>query len=144
MEINRLFFVLFFVASMAHAQTLLIATRGEPATHTIIRPADASQSQVYAAEEFQRFTEEMTGVKLAIATDEGPLPERAVLLGETRHTVALLGAQPDVHNLGADGFRLVVKQSHLLIVGGPDRGTLYGVYETLERYGGCRWYTSWH
>ena len=24
------------------------------------------------------------------------------------------------------------------------RGTLYGVYETLERFGGCRWYTSWH
>ena len=24
------------------------------------------------------------------------------------------------------------------------RGVLYGVYELLERYGGCRWYASWH
>jgi hypothetical protein len=24
------------------------------------------------------------------------------------------------------------------------RGTIYGVYETLERHGGCRWYSSWH
>lgn len=24
------------------------------------------------------------------------------------------------------------------------RGVLYGVYETLEKYAGCRWYASWH
>ncbi|MCX6877658.1 MAG: DUF4838 domain-containing protein [Verrucomicrobia bacterium] len=128
----------------AAAQPLTLATRGQAAAYTIVRPADASPSQIYAAEELQKFTEELTGVKLPIVGDDGALPERAVLLGNTRHTAALLGGPADLKALGDDGFRLRTCPPHLLIVGGPVRGTLYGVYETLERFGGCRWYTTWH
>ena len=53
---------------------------------TIVRPADASPSQVYAAEEMQRFTKEMTGAQLPIIADDQPLPAKAILLGVTRHT----------------------------------------------------------
>ncbi|HNX36224.1 MAG TPA: DUF4838 domain-containing protein [Kiritimatiellia bacterium] len=126
------------------AQDLTLATRGQPATYTLVRAAGASPSQVYAAEEFQTFTEKLTGVKLPLVTDEAPLPARAILLGQTRHTDAVLGAPADLSALGMDGFRIVTKPPHLLILGGPVRGTLYGVYETLERFGGCRWYSSWH
>ncbi|MDD4101554.1 MAG: DUF4838 domain-containing protein [Kiritimatiellae bacterium] len=131
-------------AAMTQAQTLPLAVRGQPASYTLVRPADASPSQLYATEEFQRFTEEMTGVKLQIVTDAEPLPAKAVLLGDTRHTATLLGAPAELDRLGADGFRLVAKRPHLLVIGGPVRGTLYGVYEVLERFGGCRWYASWH
>jgi hypothetical protein len=126
------------------AQDLTLATRGLPATCTLVRPVHASPSQLHAAAEFQRFTEQMTGVRLPIITDEGPLPESAVLLGDTRHTAQLLGGPADLRGLGEDGFRLVCRPPHLLILGGPVRGTLYGVYETLEQFGGCRWYSSWH
>jgi hypothetical protein len=126
------------------AQNLTLATRGQPAAYTIVCPANVSTSQLYAAEEFQKFTEQMTGVKLPIIKDDGPLPEHAVLLGETRHTAKLLGGNADVAALGADGFRLKSCPPHLVIFGGPVRGTLYGVYETLERFGGCRWYATWH
>ena len=44
----------------------------------------------------------------------------------------------------SDGFRLKVDGSRLYIVGSAERGTLYGVYEFLERFVGCRWYASWH
>jgi hypothetical protein len=44
---------------------------------------------------------------------------------------------------GTDGFRLRVEDSSLEISGGK-RGILYGVYELLEKYGGCGWYASWH
>ena len=37
----------------------------------------------------------------------------------------------------------MARPPHLLVVGSPDRGALYGVYELLERFGGCRWYASW-
>jgi len=132
------------LANMADAQPLTLAARGQPAACTIVRPADASPSQIYAVEELQKFTEQMTGVKLPIVADDGPLPERAVLLGVTRHTAKLLGGPADLKALGDDGFRLKTCPPHLLIVGGPVRGALYGVYETLERFGGCRWYTTWH
>ena len=124
------------------AQQLTLATRGQPALYSIVKPAVASPSQQYAAEELQKFTEQMTGVKLPIVTDEAPLPGQAILLGNT--TEKLLGAPADLAALGEDGFRLKTCASHLLVMGGPARGTLYGVYELLERFGGCRWYTTWH
>ena len=46
-------------------------------------------------------------------------------------------------DVGTDGFRLVARPPHLLVIGSRERGTLYGVYELLERFGGCRWYSSW-
>ncbi len=143
---NRsLLVVLVLLATVrAAAQDLTLAVRGQSAACTIVRPATTSPSQRYAAEELQRFTEQMTGVKLPIATDEGPLPPRAVLLGDTRFTAELLGGPADVKSLGEDGFRLVSRGERLLVLGGPVRGTLYGVYELLERFGGCRWYSSWH
>jgi hypothetical protein len=143
---NRILFAVLCLAAAAcaPAQELTLAARSQPAACTIVRPTSASPSQVYAAEELQRFTEQMTGVRLPIATDEAPLPARAVLLGNTRYTAELLGAPADVGALGDDGFRLVRRGDRLLVLGGPMRGTLYGVYELLERFGGCRWYSSWH
>ncbi len=126
------------------AQPLTLAVRGQPAACTIVRSLTASPSQIYAANELQKFAEKMTGVKLPIITDDAPLPGSAIVLGETRHTAQLLGGSVDLAALGEDGFRLKTCPPHLLIIGGPVRGTLYGVYELLERFGGCRWYTSWH
>ena len=137
--------LLMFVSFSASAEE-----RGIPLTadgrsqFAIVLPANASPSQAYAAEELQRFTEEMTGVELPILADDQPLPAKAILLGVTRHTEAVLGSAPDLGKLGDDGFRLVTKPPHLLIIGSPVRGTLYGVYELLEKYGGCRWYAKHH
>ncbi len=122
---------------------LTLAHNGRSA-FTIVRASAASPSQVYAAAELQRFLREMTGAELPIRTDEAPLPEQAILLGATAYTEQVLGSEPDVAALGEDGFRLVTAGDHLCIIGGPARGTLYGVYELLERHGGCRWYASFH
>ena len=144
MKTHLLILVTALATSGFAAQNLTLATRGQPAACTIVRPANASPSQVYAAEEFQKFTEQMTGVKLPIITDDAPLPERAVLIGITRYTAGMSPVAMDLKSFGDDGFRLICCPPYLLIIGGPVRGTLYGVYETLERFGGCRWYTTWH
>lgn len=111
---------------------------------SIVRSRAASPSVVYAAEELQKFIRQMTGAELAIRADDEPLPVKAILLGETAYTERVLNAKPDVAALGADGFRLVTAGDHLCVLGGPARGTLYGVYELLERHWGCRWYASFH
>lgn len=126
------------------AQAGLDLVTGGRSDYVIVRPAAASGCQVHAAEELRDFLRAMTGAELAIVTDEGPLPARAILLGVTRHTQAVLGAAPDLAKLGDDGFRIVTRAPHLLLLGSPVRGTLYAVYELLERYGGCRWYASFH
>jgi hypothetical protein len=144
MNANTLLLGAVLLAGPLFAQNLTLATRGQPATCTIVRPANASPSQLHAAEEFQRFTEQMTGVKMPIITDDAPLPKSAILLGATRHNAQILGSPVNLKSLGDDGFRLLCRPPHLLILGGPVRGTLYGVYELLEQFGGCRWYASWH
>ena len=122
-----------------------VAVRGQSAEYVIVTSANASASQRYAAKELQDFAQRTTGVWLPIVADDGPLPTKAILLGKTKYTEGLL---PDVGNtlagLGEDGFRLVACSPHLLVVASPVRGTLYGVYEILERFAGCRWYASWH
>ena len=131
--------------SAASAADMNLAVRGESATYAIVIPEAASPSQRYAAEELRDFTERVTGVALPIVTDAEPLPEKAILLGETRHTDALLNERgAEAAGLGEDGFRLVARPPHLLVIASPVRGTLYGVYEILERFAGCRWYASWH
>lgn len=43
-------------------------------------------------------------------------------------------------DLGDEGFRLYVSDGTLHVVGGK-RGSIYGVYELLERFGGCGWFS---
>ena len=133
------------------AAGIQIAVRGQPAEYTIVVSETASPSQKYAAEELRDFVERTTGVRLPIATDASPLPAKAIILGDTRHSAAVLEAAgaplPRVGgpgDIGTDGFWLLACPPHLLVMGPPERGTLYGVYELLERFAGCRWYASWH
>ncbi|MBI2302112.1 MAG: DUF4838 domain-containing protein [Armatimonadetes bacterium] len=136
--------VLLLAAAATQAQDGgLTLVRDGKSSYTIVRPADSSPSQIYAAEELQKFTREMTGAELPIVTDEQPLPANAILLGKTRYTEQVLGGLPGLAQMGEDGFGLATLPPHLVILGSPVRGTLYGVYELLERYGGCRWYSSW-
>jgi len=130
-------------AVLAEESGLLLAAHSA-SQFTIVRPAAASPSQVYAAEELQRFAKQMTGAELPIITDDQALPAKAILLGVTRHTETVLGEPLDLSKLGDDGLRIVTRAPHLLIIGSPVRGTLYGVYELLEKYGGCRWYAKHH
>jgi len=134
-------FTLLLAAATTH---LTLAERGAAPTRTIVLPHQPSVSQRYAAEELRAYIKEMTGVEMPITSDEGELPPAAIIIGETRHTDGALGTRTDISVLGDDGFRLVAKPPHLIVLGSTVRGCLYGVYELLERHGGCRWYASWH
>ncbi len=120
----------------AKAADLVIAERGKASEYSIVVPAKASPSQKYAAEELRAFTEKSTGVILPIVTDADPMPPKAIVLGITKWT----NEKEPAHE---DGFRIVAKTPHLFIIGSVARGTLYGVYEFLERFAGIRWYASW-
>ena len=131
---------------------IMIAVRGEDSPYTIVMPTKDAPAQHYAAVEIRDFIADATGVKLSITTDAEQLPPKAILVGDTKYTAELAGSVfPNAprHTDGNpasqdDGFRIVVKPPHLLIIGSPSRGALYGAYEFLERFVGCRWYASWH
>src|SRR5438876_7428975 len=50
--------------------------------YRIVIPANAIPAERYAAEELQRYLEGMSGGKLPIGTDTGPIESREILLGE--------------------------------------------------------------
>ena len=122
--------------AFASAGGLVLAERGKVAEYSIVIPEKASPPVKYAAEELRDWTEKTTGVILPVvaavgeALGDGALPAKAIVLSAGMGTT--------------DGFRLEVGGSRLRIVGDNSRSTLYGVYEVLERFAGCRWYASWH
>ena len=110
---------------------IVLSERGREARYSIVLPDSPPPVTQYAAEEFQVWTERLTGVRLPIVTNA--TPERAVYVGGME--------EPD---LGDDGFRLKAKGENVYIIGSAARGVLYGVYELLEKYGGIGWFSSWH
>ena len=138
---NKLVAVALLFAA-AYVEAFTIARKGQPPECAIVIPQPTTEAVKYAQEELRLHVERMTGVKLDFATDAQPLPDCAILLGNTRWTKELLGEDFDMAKLGTDGFRLVVKGNRLLVLGSDVRGALYGTYELLERFGGCGWYSS--
>ena len=126
------------------AGELTLAERGKPSAYVIVCSEKASESERYAAEELRDFFAKMAGVWLPIATDAKPIPRKAIVVGETKLTEREPWATELLSKLGEDGFRLEVRDGRLLVFGSRVRGALYGVYEILEKYAGCRWYASWH
>jgi len=124
----------------AGAAPLVLADRGR-SDFVIVRSAAASPSEVHAADELQSFLEQISGAKLPIRADAGPVGAHEIMLGNNAHLQTLQhGINLDV--LGDEGFTMRIVGPHLVIVGGRLRGTMYGVYTFLEEQLGCRWYSS--
>jgi Domain of unknown function (DUF4838)/Glycosyl hydrolase family 67 N-terminus len=108
--------------------------------YSIVTAPDAPAAEQRAARELQYFLEQMNGTKLPIVTTPEKIPRKAIFVGRS---AALESIQPDIafDALGTEGFVLKTVGSHLVIVGGRPRGTMYGVYTYLDKLG-CRWFTA--
>ncbi len=111
---------------------LVIAERGQPAKYTIVIEKDASDCLRFAAEELSLFISRQTGVKLPITEGEA---SPAIVLREC------ITSAPPENPIKADGFHLRAVPPNVFIAGAGARGVLYGVYELLERFGACAWYS---
>lgn len=126
-----------------------IALVSEGGARAIIVTADHPTRVVrYATEELVRHVEKATGIRLEVHT-EGEANvnlNQRIYLGDSR---AVREAGIDVGKLAAEAFVLRVKNDALFIAGNdgggepldPDTraGTLWGVYEWLDRDLGVRW-----
>ncbi len=107
--------------------------------YSIVLDDDASESEKWAAEELRRWLKEVSGADFPIkplSSSAGPriiLGYNPVVAGLTGMTAP--GDQDEAYhysNVGQD----------LVIFGGKQRGTMYGVMSFLENELACRWYTS--
>ena len=126
------------MAAPPAANPLELVANGR-SNYSIAIARDASASERRGAEEFQRFIEEMSGARLPIVTGDRARG-RLVVIGRSSRTQGLKPAIP-FERLGAEGFALRTAGRDVIIAGGRERGTMYGVYALLEKLG-CRWFSK--
>jgi hypothetical protein len=113
-------------------------TRNGHSTYSIAISRDASPSEKRASAELQHFLEEMSGVRLRIVTDAVKTSDNLIIVGKSDYLEALQLEIPFT-SLGTEGFAIKTAGNHLVIAGGRQRGTMYGVYTFLDKLG-CRWF----
>lgn len=107
--------------------------------YSIVVSPDASESEKWAAEELRHWLSEVSGADFPIQ-DAGQESGPAIVLG---YGAEVQRAIPDATEpaAGDESFRYSNAGSDILIWGGRDRGTMYGVMSFLEREMGVRFYT---
>ncbi|MBC8184513.1 DUF4838 domain-containing protein [candidate division KSB1 bacterium] len=110
--------------------------------YSIVVGKSASESEKWAAKEFQHWLKEVSGVECPIKTDEGKLHIREIIVGFNKHAQKLLNSNVNPDGETDESFTYKNIGSNILIYGGAQRGTMYGVMTFLENELGVRWYTS--
>jgi hypothetical protein len=128
--------VLWAVAVSAAPRPLHLTENGAT-SYTIVISRTASPSEVRAAAELHNFLIEISGARLPVMADDSHPRGNLVLIGRSAITDRLKLNIP-FDQLGPEGFQIRTAGRHLVIAGGRQRGTMYGVYTFLEKLG-CRW-----
>ncbi len=138
---------------------VVLVRDGKPAATIVIPKTDVPLQPpgvpctggVYAlaAQEMAYFIKLATGAELPIVTDDTSPQGTLILIGEGRLTRE---ARITADDLPLEGFRFSTFNRGIAIVGAVPKpqqtwafwsaqlGTLYGVYDFLERFAGVRWY----
>ena len=112
--------------------------RGGKSNYRIVVSEEASVSEQTAARELQAYLEQVSGVRLPITSDL-KADGRKIIVGYNERVAALTQAQkPETND---EGFTYRTVGHDLLIWGGAQRGTMYGVFTFLERELGIHWLT---
>ena len=101
----------------------------------IIVPNEASELELYAAEEFAFFIKEINSTECVTEKEKDYTAKDGVpfiAIGQTD----LFKLDTDFSDLccavGEDGYKIVIKDNRALVCGGAGQGTLFGVYRLLK------------
>lgn len=107
---------------------------------------NASLPERTAAKELAAYLQRLTGAEFAVVTPADAAGRSMIAVGPG--AAKAIAPEMDLakdgdKGLGEDGIVLKTAPPHVVLTGaeGAKRGTLYAVYEFLERVGGVRWWT---
>ena len=110
------------------------------AAATILLSKIGSETERFAAEELIRYIKAMTGRTIPVTNCRLEAKGFIISIGRTHMGTPFLDRfKKGITGPGNDSFLIDAKRDRLILIGGGDRGTLYGVYEFLEQQG-CRWF----
>src|SRR5688572_15177037 len=135
-------FILFVIAISfllsAQAQQFTLVKKGKSKCRIII-PQRPTVIEIQAAMVFQDYIQRISGARLPIDSDDINAEGGEILIGNVNREEL---KDVPVEKLGEDGLFIQNTGKRLVIAGGTDMGVLYGVYTFLEKYLGCRKYSS--
>lgn len=109
--------------------------------YSIVVADDAIPAEQTAARQLQQYLQEVTGAQFPLQAEAAANANQPqILVGSGSRAKALLGAL-NWKTLGSDGIIIKTVGDTLILAGGRPRGTLYAVFEFLEKQAGCRWWT---
>ncbi len=121
-----------------HANAAVVLVENGQARATIILSQSASESEQWAARDLADHLKHISGADVKTITEGDRIPMAAVILGDS-DAAHSLGVRIDTDQLGSDGYVIKTVGDRIVIAGGRQRGTMYGVYTLLELLG-CRWW----
>jgi hypothetical protein len=121
--------MMLLLAPHAPPVDFLLVKDGRPRCVIVVGP-QASPSMRHGAEELRDHIQKMSGARLSIVT---ALPKGSKAI--------TLKSSP---TMGAEEYRVKSTPTGIEIVGGRQRGVMYGCYALLEDDLGVRWYTARH
>ncbi|SFF47869.1 F5/8 type C domain-containing protein [Sunxiuqinia elliptica] len=129
MLMKKLLLILLAVATLGACTSkneLAIIKNGRSNYEIRIKNQDCQQ----AAEQLQHYLEKASSVKLPIVMESDAAPSSPAILVYTNTGL------PQAHSIS-----IQTEGKNLLISGGDAQSTGYAVYEFLEQYVGCRWFS---
>jgi hypothetical protein len=133
-------FCIFFNSVTAGSKKDLIITENGVTTYSIIVSSNQSENEIFAASLLQKYLQKISGARLPVLKDLARRSQKEILVGFSNRTT---GKEYDAikSTLAPDGFRIYTQGKQLIILGGSNKGCIYGVVELLESVLGCRKYS---
>ncbi len=119
----------------------IVLTEGGFSRYRIVLPSSPTQHETKASQVLQAYLLEISGAALPIVSTRDVRSRYEIVLGQNER-LDELNLNINLNNLKEDGFIIRTDSARLIITGGNEKGTLYGVYTFLENYLDCRMYTS--
>ena len=134
----HLFLIAIFFLAAAQAQQFTLVNNGKSKCRIII-PEKGNVNEIQSALVFQDYIKRISGVVLPIVSDITGPEDNEILIGNVNREEY---KNVPVDKLEKDGLYIRNTGKKLVIAGGTGKGVLYGVYTFLEKYLGCRKYSS--
>ena len=121
-------------------ETQIVLADNEFSRYRIVVPSAATETELKAANVLQQYLIQISGTALPVIAADEHRSKYEILLGHNDRLDELkIGL--NLNTLKEDGFLIKTDSMRLIIAGGSEKGTLYGVYTFLEKYLGCRMYS---
>ena len=132
---NILLIPLFVLLINCNNESVQLIKKGH-SNYTIIIPENSNNYEPRAAEILQEYMQKISGYKLPIKADSIEPVQYEIAIGNTNRLNGNISTQK-MQSLHSDGYYWKTVGDKFYIIGGEDKGNIYGVTSFLEEYLGC-------